>query len=281
MHNRVGPEASIARDLAGRRARDRAARARSSSRSRSTRRSRCSKGERSVTRGDRRRRASPRGPARRRPRGDSSPRPRARTSTGPASSPLVALARRRGRRAARRAAAPAVGPRGARAAARRRRASRPPSGSGSGSSASARPSSRARCAVDELTVVLSFVFCAGGIGAIAAGLARRRAARGRPTASSTPCCSRARPGWRCSWPPRTSSRCSSASSCSRPALRALRDRDAPRALARVRAEVPDHRLGRLGDAPLRAGAHLRRDRLDRLHGDRARSRRRWWATRCS
>ena len=49
-----------------------------------------------------------------------------------------------------------------------------------------------------------------------------------------------------------------------PALRALRDRDAPRGVARVGPEVPDHRLGRLGDAALRARAALRRDRLDRL-----------------
>ena len=41
-------------------------------------------------------------------------------------------------------------------------------------------------------------------------------------------------------------------------------RAAPRALAGVGSEVPDHRLGRLGDAALRAGAGLRRDRLDRL-----------------
>ena len=42
----------------------------------------------------------------------------------------------------------------------------------------------------------------------------------------------------------------------------------PRGLARVRAEVPGHRLGRLGDARLRAGAGLRRHRPDRLRADR-------------
>ena len=60
-----------------------------------------------------------------------------------------------------------------------------------------------------------------------------------------------------------------------PALRAVRHRDAPRALARERPEVPDHRLRRLGDAALRAGVHLRRDRVDRL---RERSPRRWGRT---
>ncbi|CAA9526051.1 MAG: NADH-ubiquinone oxidoreductase chain N, partial [uncultured Solirubrobacteraceae bacterium] len=57
-----------------------------------------------------------------------------------------------------------------------------------------------------------------------------------------------------------------------PAVRAVRDRDAPLDVARVGAEVPDHRLGRLGHARLRAGVALRRHRLDRLlrdaHGDR-------------
>ena len=53
-----------------------------------------------------------------------------------------------------------------------------------------------------------------------------------------------------------------------PPLCALRDRDAPRALARVGAEVPDRRLGRLGHAALRPGHDLRRDRHDRLHGHR-------------
>ena len=46
-----------------------------------------------------------------------------------------------------------------------------------------------------------------------------------------------------------------------------------RALAGVGAEVPDHRLGRLGDAAVRAGADLRRDRRDRLRRDRQRARR--------
>ena len=41
------------------------------------------------------------------------------------------------------------------------------------------------------------------------------------------------------------------------------------AVAGVRPEVPDHRVGRLGDAALRARAHLRRDRRDGLLGDRA------------
>ena len=45
-------------------------------------------------------------------------------------------------------------------------------------------------------------------------------------------------------------------------------------LAGVGAEVPDHRLGRLGDAALRPGAPLRRDRRDRLLRDRHLDRRR-------
>ena len=53
------------------------------------------------------------------------------------------------------------------------------------------------------------------------------------------------------------------------ALRPVRRDDAQRALARVRPEVPDHRLGRLGDAALRLRADLRRDRPDGLRGDRA------------
>ena len=53
-----------------------------------------------------------------------------------------------------------------------------------------------------------------------------------------------------------------------PAVRAVRDGDAPRALARVGAEVPDRRLGRLGDAALRPRDDLRRDRRDRLRRDR-------------
>ena len=53
-----------------------------------------------------------------------------------------------------------------------------------------------------------------------------------------------------------------------PALHPLRDRPAPRALARVRAQVPDRRLARLGDAALRDGAALRRLGLDRLRRDR-------------
>ena len=58
-----------------------------------------------------------------------------------------------------------------------------------------------------------------------------------------------------------------------PALRALRERGAARHLARGRAQVPGDRLGRLGHAALRAGAHLRRHRPDRLRRDRRRDRR--------
>ena len=55
-----------------------------------------------------------------------------------------------------------------------------------------------------------------------------------------------------------------------PPLHPLRDQHAPRALARVGAEVPDRRLARLGDAALRDGLPLRRLGLDRLRRDRRR-----------
>ena len=57
------------------------------------------------------------------------------------------------------------------------------------------------------------------------------------------------------------------------ALRHVRDRLRRRGLARGRAEVPDHRLVRLGGAALRVGARLRRYRAHRLRA-RSRSRRR-------
>ena len=63
------------------------------------------------------------------------------------------------------------------------------------------------------------------------------------------------------------------------ALRPVRDRHRPRRLARGRAQVPDHRRGRLRDAALRIGDGLRRDRRARLRRDRRRRRTR--ATRCS
>ena len=56
-----------------------------------------------------------------------------------------------------------------------------------------------------------------------------------------------------------------------PAVRAVRHRNAPRALARVRAQVPDHRLGRVGHAAVRAGDDLRRHRPHRLRRDRGRA----------
>ena len=51
----------------------------------------------------------------------------------------------------------------------------------------------------------------------------------------------------------------------------MQTRPARGALAGVGAEVPDHRLGRLGDAALRPRADLRRDRRDRLLRDRRRA----------
>ena len=53
-----------------------------------------------------------------------------------------------------------------------------------------------------------------------------------------------------------------------PALRAVRDRAVQARVARVGAQVPRHRVGRLGDAPVRPGAHLRRDRLDAVRRHR-------------
>ena len=53
-----------------------------------------------------------------------------------------------------------------------------------------------------------------------------------------------------------------------PALHPLRHQHAPRAVARVGAQVPDRRLARLGDAALRDGLALRRLGLDRLRRDR-------------
>ena len=64
---------------------------------------------------------------------------------------------------------------------------------------------------------------------------------------------------------RTSSPCSSAIELLSIPLYVLCATELRRAtLARVRPEVPDHRLGRVGHAALRAGAALRRDRRDRL-----------------
>ncbi len=54
------------------------------------------------------------------------------------------------------------------------------------------------------------------------------------------------------------------------ALRALRDRHRPGRVARGRAQVPDHRRGRLGDAALRLGTRLRDDRPAQLRQDRCR-----------
>ena len=53
-----------------------------------------------------------------------------------------------------------------------------------------------------------------------------------------------------------------------PAVRAVRDAHAARAVAGVGPEVPDHRLGRVGDAALRPGHALRGDRVDRLRRHR-------------
>ena len=51
-----------------------------------------------------------------------------------------------------------------------------------------RTSSPARCALDELALALTLIFCVAGDRGGAAVVARARAARGRPTASTTRCC---------------------------------------------------------------------------------------------
>ena len=65
-----------------------------------------------------------------------------------------------------------------------------------------------------------------------------------------------------------------------PLVRHVRDGAAARDVARVRPEVPDRRVARVGGAALRPGAALRRDGLDGLRRDR-RGRRRRSPTTCS
>ena len=134
--------------------------------------------------------------------------------------------------------------------------------------------------LDDLTIVLSFVFCTGGAAAVLLSwraVAPREAAHGEYFALHADLGRRHVGARRRAEPGDAVPRARAAVD---PALRAVRDRDAPRDLARVRAEVPHHRLGRLGDAALRPGLHLRRDGVDRLLRHRARGGRRRRPIRC-
>ena len=133
-------------------------------------------------------------------------------------------------------------------------------------------------AIDDLTLALTMVFCVGGIAAVLLSWRSRAVVRGgrgrvlRAAAQLGPRHGRARRGPE---PGRAVPRLRAALD---PALRAVRDAHAARAVARVGPEVPDHRLGRLGDAALRPGVPLRGDGHDRLRRHRRRRRR---PTRCS
>ena len=129
--------------------------------------------------------------------------------------------------------------------------------------------------LDDLTIVLSFVFCAGGAAAVLLSWRAVAPARGgaRRVLRADADLGRGHVGARRGAEPRDA--VPRPRAAVDPALRAVRDRDAPRDLARVGAEVPHHRLGRLGDAALRPGLPLRRDGLDRLLRHRAPRRATW------
>ena len=114
--------------------------------------------------------------------------------------------------------------------------------------------------LDDLTIVLSFVFCAGGAAAVLLSwraVAPREAAHGEYFALML---TSAAGMWVLVAAQNLVTAVPRPRAALDPALRAVRHRDAPRDVAGGRAEVPDHRLGRLGDAALRPGLHLRRDR---------------------
>ena len=135
--------------------------------------------------------------------------------------------------------------------------------------------------IDELTLVLTLHLRRGRDRRGAAVVARASRRARRPTASTTRCCCRAGGHGRARAAREPRDGLPRPRAAVDPALRAVRDRDAARALARVGPEVPHHRLGRLGDAALRARVPLRRDRRDRLRRDRrGRSRRRCRRRRC-
>ena len=123
--------------------------------------------------------------------------------------------------------------------------------------------------IDDLSLVLNLILVAGGACSGAAGVALARRARSGARRVPRAAADARSPACRCWRRRRTRSRCSSASSCCRSRCTCCARREAaPRALARVGAEVPDRRLGRLGDAALRPGDDLRRDRRDGLRRDR-------------
>ena len=122
-------------------------------------------------------------------------------------------------------------------------------------------------AIDDLTLTLMMVFCGGGIAAVLLSW-RSRAVVEAGEGEYYALLLSSILGMVVLVAARTWSRCSSASSCFDPALRAVRDAHAARGVAGVGAEVPDRRLGRLGDAALRAGAALRGDGHDRLRRHR-------------
>ena len=108
--------------------------------------------------------------------------------------------------------------------------------------------------IDDLTLALTMIFVAAGIGARAAVLAlgwRGGGGRGRVLRAAADLDPRHGRAGRGPEPRRAVHRLRAAVD---PAVRAVRDAHAPRALAGVGPEVPDHRLGRLGDAAVRAGA---------------------------
>ena len=125
-------------------------------------------------------------------------------------------------------------------------------------------------AIDDLALVLDLIFAVAGDRRRAAVVARGRAARSGPRrVPLAAAVQRARDG-----DPRLRAEPGHAVPRHRaavdPAVHPVRIGVPPRGLARVGTQVPDDRLGRVGDARLRAGADLRRHRLDRLRGDRRR-----------
>ena len=136
-------------------------------------------------------------------------------------------------------------------------------------------------AIDDLTLALTMVFVVGGHrgGAAVVALAGDgRGGRGRVLRAAAQLDARHGRARRGREPGRRVPRLRAALD---PAVRAVRDAHAARAVARVRPEVPDHRLGRLGDAALRPGAALRRDRVDGLRRHRRGGCATWATTCCS
>ena len=195
--------------------------------------------------------------------------PRARTSTGRALSPLVALLggaivvllvgllRPRVRARAARARPDADRHAGARARAEHlaaRRAQEP------------RRPARWRSTASRLTLTL--IFAVAGVATVLLVLARDRAARvGHGEYYSLLLTSRRRHG-RARRAQNLVSLFLGLELLSIPLYVLCATEMRRETLARVGAEVPDHRLGRLGDAALRPGADLRRHRLHALRRDR-------------